>query len=65
MQIHSGPDEAHQLRKVGSHDECAFKDTRINFETTVGRIDFDSQKSDSVVVIVVTDNISAQCLLSQ
>ena len=67
MQIHSGPDEAHQLREVGSHDECAPMSTRTNNKITVGRIDPDGQKNGCIGVTVVTDRIAlgAHWLLNQ
>ena len=55
MQVHSGPNEAHQLHKVGSHGKSAASSTRVNLDTTVGHIDYDGQIYGCVGVIVDTE----------
>ena len=59
MQFRSGPDEAHQLRKVGSHGEFAALRTRVNPDTTVGRIDHDGQIYGCAGVTVDADGITS------
>ena len=64
MQVHSGSDEAHQLRKVGSHDKFAASSTRVNLDTTVGFIDCDGQIYGCAGVVVDTEGITSVSLLT-
>ena len=59
MQVHTGPNEAHRLHKVGSHGKSAASSTRVNPETTVGRIDYDGQIYGCVGAIADTEWITS------
>jgi hypothetical protein len=63
MQVHSGPDEAHQLLEVGSHDEFAGLSTRINRDTT--GINFDGQIHGCAGFIIGTEGKVSILHLSQ